>query len=90
VVDSSDDKRLTECNDQLNALMTAEQLKNVPLIVFGNKSDLNGFSADEIIESLNLNSIIDRNWSLFSCSALKGEGIREGMEWLLETISNKK
>ena len=87
VVDSSDDKRLTECNDQLKELLETEGLKKVPLLVFANKQDLNGLLADEIIQSLNLENINDRNWSLFACSALKGEGIQEGMYWLLEIIS---
>jgi signal recognition particle receptor subunit beta len=70
-------------------LLTSISLKNVPLIVFANKQDLNGLTADEIIESLNLSNITDRNWSLYACSAIKGEGIKEGMEWLLETIVKK-
>ena len=70
-------------------LINAEKLKNVPVIVFANKQDLSGLTADEIIESLNLSKIVDRNWSLFSCSALLGEGIKEGMEWLLESIVKK-
>ncbi len=87
VVDSSDDKRLTECNDQLKELLNAEGLKNIPLLVFGNKQDLDGLLADEIIDGLNLNNIIDRNWSLFACSAKTGEGIQEGIEWLLTNIN---
>ena len=35
----------------------------------------------------NLNNIIDRNWSLFACSALTGEGIQPGIEWLLTNIN---
>ncbi len=89
MVDSSDDKRLTECNDQLKELLNSDKLKTVPLIVFANKQDLNGLTADEIIESLNLSHIVDRDWSLYACSAIKGEGIREGMEWLLGTIVKK-
>ena len=88
-MDSSDDKRLTECNDQLKELLNSDKLKTVPLIVFANKQDLNGLTADEIIESLNLSLIVDRDWSLYACSAIKGEGIREGMEWLLGTIVKK-
>lgn len=88
VVDSSDEERLTECNDQLKTLMKEEKLKKVPLLVYANKSDLkNVFEADEIVERLELNEIVDRDWSLYACSALKGFGIMEGLKWLMEKVS---
>jgi hypothetical protein len=37
--------------------------------------------------TMNLNDITNRQWSIYACSALKGEGISEGMSWLIETIS---
>ena len=53
VVDSSDEERLTECNEQLKQLMKEEKLKKVPLLVYANKSDLpNVFEADEIVEKI--------------------------------------
>lgn len=42
--------------------------------------------ADEIMDKLELNDIIDREWALHSCSALKGTGIMEGLKWLLDKI----
>jgi len=87
VVDSSDDKRLTECNDELKALLNDKLLANVPLLVYANKQDLLGVNVDEIMELLELNNITDRKWSIYACSALKGDGIAEGMKWLLTTLS---
>jgi hypothetical protein len=55
-------------------LLDNEKLAKVPILVLANKQDLDALSADEIIEHLNLNDITDRNWSLFACSAFKGEG----------------
>ncbi len=80
---------MVECNDQLKELVTNEKLKKIPLMVFANKQDLNGLTADEIIDALNLSNITDRNWSLYACSAIKGEGVREGIVWLLENIIKK-
>jgi GTPase SAR1 family protein len=37
VVDSSDDKRLSECTEELQSLLSEESLQNVPLLVFANK-----------------------------------------------------
>ena len=90
VVDSSDEERLTECNDQLKQLMKEEKLKKVPLLVYANKSDLPSvFEADEIVDKLELNEIVDRDWSLYACSALKGFGIMEGMKWLMAKVAEK-
>lgn len=49
----------------------------MPVLVFANKQDLvNACSASEIAESLNLNSIRDRQWQIQACSALSGEGVK--------------
>ncbi len=66
--------------------MNTEALKKIPLVVFANKQDLNGLTADEILEMLDLNDNVNRSWSLYACSAQEGWGIKEGMEWLLKTM----
>lgn len=45
-----------------------------------------GLEVDEIIKELELNSINDRKWSIFACSAIKNEGISEGMKWLISNL----
>ena len=40
VVDSSDEERLNECVEELNSLLTEENLQKVPLLVYANKQDL--------------------------------------------------
>lgn len=37
VVDSSDEERLTECVEELEALLAEEGLVKVPLLVYANK-----------------------------------------------------
>ena len=48
MVDSSDDARITECNEELKALLEEAKLAKVPLLVFANKQDLMGLSAEEV------------------------------------------
>ena len=58
VVDSSDEERLKECVDELQALMGEEGLNKVPLLVFANKQDLTfALEPEEIMNSLNLMEI---------------------------------
>ena len=37
-----------------------------------------------------LENITDRTWNIQACSAMTKEGLQEGMEWLVNTISEKK
>jgi signal recognition particle receptor subunit beta len=72
-------------------MLLEEDLKNVPLLVFANKQDLTfALSAQEIAEKLALDSLKDRKWSIFACSALTKEGIQEGMEWLVGNLKKDK
>ena len=64
VVDSSDEVRLKECTDQLQTLLAEEQLKNVPMLVFANKQDLQfALDAEEVSASLGFDSAC-RSWEL--------------------------
>ena len=88
VVDASDEGRIGECNDSFQTLLVDEKLKNVPILAFGNKADLdNCLGPDEIIEKLGMNEITGRDWCLYACSALKGEGVQDGIEWILKRLS---
>lgn len=39
---------------------------------------------------MGLSEINDRQWAIFKCSAKKGEGVQESMEWLANVLSNQK
>lgn len=39
--------------------------------------------AEDIATALELESISDRIWQIQACSAKTGEGLQEGMEWLV-------
>ena len=57
----------------------------VPLLVYANKQDLVGaLTADDLAEALNLFTIRDRPWQIQGCSAKDGEGLQEGMEWVIK------
>ena len=92
VIDSADRRRIQECSQELTTLLTDEKLAGIPLLVFANKQDLlQALPADEvshiqISDSLQLHLIRDRVWSIVACSAKTGEGLQEGMEWLVKTI----
>jgi ADP-ribosylation factor-like protein 3 len=75
VVDSSDEVRLKECVEELQSLLAEDALKNVPLLVFANKQDLQfALEAEEIMNNLTLMEIKDRTWTIQACSAVTKDG----------------
>ena len=91
VVDSADDVRLNECTEELASLLGEENLAKVPLLVYANKQDLDfALEADQVMETLKLQEITDRTWTIQACSAFTKEGLSDGMEWLIKTISAKQ
>ena len=88
VIDSADRRRMEETGVELGQLLEEEKLAAIPCLVFANKQDLmNALPPDEIAEGLNLAAIRDRPWHIQSASAKTGEGLQDGMEWLVEQIN---
>jgi len=88
VVDSTDIERLQTAADELNAMLSEEELRDAALLVYANKQDQPGAKgAGEISEALKLGELKDRNWTIVACSAISGTGINEGMDWLVNTVS---
>ena len=60
-------------------------------LVFANKQDKNdALQPNEIMEKMDLSSITDRKWSINACVATTGEGVADGMKWLVETVSKSQ
>ncbi|KAF4690065.1 hypothetical protein FOZ62_003096, partial [Perkinsus olseni] len=84
VIDSADRRRLEESGKELNELLQEDKLGGTALLVFANKQDLlQALPANEISEALHLDNIRDRTWTIQACSAKSGEGVQDGMEWLV-------
>ncbi|CAK9213565.1 unnamed protein product [Sphagnum troendelagicum] len=90
VVDCADRRRIEESGDELSQLLEEEKMINVPILVFANKQDLmHALPADEVAHGLNLFLIRDRAWQIQGCSAKTGEGLQEGMEWVVKQVKKK-
>lgn len=91
VIDSADRSRFEETGVELSELLAEEKLMGVPVLIFANKQDLmNAARASEIAEGLNLHTIRDRAWHIQPCSALTGEGVKDGLAWISKNIPKKK
>jgi ADP-ribosylation factor-like protein 2 len=92
VVDSSDRRRLRDCKEEFGKLLGQEKLAGATLLVLANKQDLDGsLSAAEISTALELGgaSTAKRHWRIESCSAVTGDGLVSGVDWLVSDISSR-
>lgn len=91
VIDAADEKRLMESGSELINLLKNEELSGVPLLIFANKQDMvSALDSDEIVEKLCLGDITNRQWTIMACSAVKGEGLSEGLDWIVNVVSSKQ
>jgi len=87
VVDSADPDRIGISKEELISMMEEEELKDACLLVFANKQDLPGALTDaQVSEALGLSNLKNRQWSIYKASAIKGEGLYEGLDWLVNAL----
>jgi len=91
VIDSSDHSRLQTSREELLTMLSEEELNGVPLLVFCNKQDVEGaLKPEEISDKLGLaGGEKGRDWSVRGSCATKGEGLEDGLDWLVNAIQKK-
>ena len=88
IVDGCDVDRFEEAKKELHMIMNRPEAKNVVLVTFINKSDLDHCAdPDDMIETLSLDAFEDRDWRVQSSSAVTGDGINEGLAWLSKVLA---
>ena len=90
VIDAADRRRMEETGIELQQLLDEELLVGIPIVIYANKQDLiNSLSPAEIIAGLNLHVIRDRQWQIIGCSAKSGEGLNDGVEFIIGELNEK-
>eukprot|EP00795_Rhopilema_esculentum_P014758 gene14758-5865_t len=91
VVDSNDRERVAEARDELNRMLSEDELRDAVLLVFANKQDLpNAMAAAEITDKLALHNLRSREWYIQATCATNGDGLYEGLDWLSKQLKNRK
>jgi len=83
------EKERTTAKDEIEYLMTHEELQGLPLLVLANKQDLpSALSSEEISSRLDLQRLDQqsRKWHVQPTCASSGQGLAEGFHWLSEVI----
>ncbi|KAH0841555.1 hypothetical protein AYO21_01207 [Fonsecaea monophora] len=84
VVDAADKDAIPVAREELHNLMDRPTLNAIPLLVLGNKSDLpNKLSVDELIDALDLKSIVHREISCYGISAKEETNLEAVLQWLV-------
>jgi len=90
VVDSSDRLRLKDCRDELHALLLEDRLAGASLLVFINKQDIPGSLTDtDICQALELKSIKSHHWKMQPCSAVTGDNLVTGLDWIVNDVAGR-
>ena len=91
VVDSNDRERIGEASEELNKMLSEDELRDAAVLVFANKQDLpNAMSVAEVTDKLGLHNLRSKKWYIQSTCATSGDGLYEGLDWLSSTLSGKK
>lgn len=87
VVDSADSNRFQEAKDALERVLSHKELAGAPLLVAANKQDKNSsVSGDVIADQLGVANSHSRPCRVQPVSAFTGEGVRDGVSWIVEEI----
>eukprot|EP00730_Choanoeca_flexa_P018737 TRINITY_DN9129_c0_g1_i1.p1 TRINITY_DN9129_c0_g1~~TRINITY_DN9129_c0_g1_i1.p1 ORF type:complete len:185 (+),score=34.17 TRINITY_DN9129_c0_g1_i1:133-687(+) len=90
VVDSGDRRRLEDCKAELHSLLKEERLAGASVLIFANKQDLPGaMSVEDIREALALDQLQGYHWHIQGCSAVTGEKLLDGVDWLVDDIASR-
>ena len=88
VLDSTDVTRLPIIKEKMHKVMKHKELKNSVLLIYANKQDQhNSLSPLKMSRILDAKGMSDRSWQIQGCSAINGEGLFEGLEWLVNQLS---
>jgi len=89
VIDAADAKRFEESRLIFQALVKHPDLLGVPILVLANKQDLRGAATAEDIDArFGFRELCTTRqpYRVLPVSALKGDGIADGISWMVDTL----
>lgn len=87
VVDCGDRERIDEAREELHRVIKDTEMRECIILVLANKQDIpDAMDTHEIQEKLGLTRLRDRNWHVQLTCATTGEGLREGLTWLMSNV----
>ena len=91
VVDSNNRDRIEDAGEELKKMLAEEELRDCAVLVMANKQDLNGaLSPNDIADKMGMEQLKGRSWFVQGTSAVTGQGLKEGLDWLNGVLLKKK
>jgi len=96
VIDCVDRERIDDrydyensAKDELIRLLNEDELRNVDLLVYANKQDQgSAMKVQDVATALDLAHIArGHNWHIQGCSAMTGDGLYEGLQWVVDNVN---
>jgi small GTP-binding protein len=88
VLDSADAERMDEAREELHGVLSDDSLRGIPVLVLSNKSDLpDAASVADVARDLDLAALRGQKWYVQATSAVSGDGLYEGLDWLASTLA---
>mmetsp|Transcript_47539 Transcript_47539/g.117722 ORF Transcript_47539/g.117722 Transcript_47539/m.117722 type:complete len:188 (+) Transcript_47539:79-642(+) len=89
LVDSNDPDRLGEAREELHRVLADEGLRHAHVLLLANKQDLpRAMPANKLAECLGMHSL-HQHWYVQPCSAVTGDGLYDGLDWLSTELRGK-
>lgn len=93
VVDAADPRRFPEAREALLGVVKHADLEKKPLLLYSNKMDLlSASTGSQVAKEVGLSDLavhLERAWRLQGCSVKTGEGVDDGIKWLISTVKSK-
>lgn len=71
-------------------LTSIKRLAGASLLVFLNKIDVNGsMGVEEVTRALELDRILTHHWVVVPCSAMTGENLEKGLDWVVQDAKDR-
>jgi signal recognition particle receptor subunit beta len=71
--------------------LAADELRNAAVLVFANKQDLpKALSVSQVADRLQLPKLRGHPWHVQPACAVDGSGLVEGIEWLSDTLKERR
>eukprot|EP00736_Rhodelphis_marinus_P006980 Rmarinus@m.25285 len=87
VIDAADESRFDESKSVFDDLLERDDLRDVPVLIFSNKQDKKDAASEETISRTLLRKQ-SRAYRLQPSCALNGQGLREGLHWLITYLKD--
>jgi len=86
---TQDRDRIEVAREELMKTLQESDLRGVPVLIYANKQDLpQAMHPSELVKEMKLHetSMNPKKWFVQSTTAVTGDGLYEGLDWLSRTV----